>query len=422
MSLWSVLAGAAPRYLALRRSQYWDPETLRRYQHDALGKTLAAAGKIPFYAERFGGAPRVEDFSTVPSLQRKDIRALIESVRGLHPNASTRFTCASSSGSTGTPAEFLFDRAHQIGRYATRARYLFENGWNPAIRNVWLIHHGPFMGQDDAALVESPALLRSRFIYSSTDFANLGRQIAEIDPFHLFAYPEYLAEVLRELERSGRKLPSLKKIFTGSEVLDDVIRQRARDLLGVEIADGYGTTEGFISWQCPAGQYHLNAEHVMVELLDEAGRRVSPGQMGRVILTTLENHLMPLVRYDIGDYAIASSDGCDCGRSLPTMGPILGRSLNLFKLPSGGLLSPWDLVEVLRRYREFRQFQIVQETFDSYTTNFASDEPLSADLEQEIRGEFARIFQMEITVKFNRVAQVPRTQGGKFMIALSRLA
>ena len=55
------------------------------------------------------------------------------------------------------------------------------------------------------------------------------------------------------LERRGRKLPSLKKVFTGSEVLDDPVRQRVRNLLGVEIADSYGTTEGFIAWQCPPG-------------------------------------------------------------------------------------------------------------------------------------------------------------------------
>ncbi len=422
MALWSVLAGAAPRYLALRRSQYWDEETLRRYQHAALSKTLAAAAKIPFYAERFGAAARTEDFGKLPRLRRLDIRALNESVRTLHRDAGARFTCYSSSGSTGTPAEFLFDRAHQIGRYAARARYLFENGWNPARRNVWLIHHGPHLGRDDEQLVHSRAVLRTRFLEASTDFDKLADRLCEIDPSHIFSYPEFLEEIIKELERSGRKLPSLEKVFTGSEVLDDPVRQHVRHVLGVEIADSYGTTEGFIAWQCPAGRYHVNAEHVMVEIVDDADRQVTAGEMGRVVVTTLENHVMPLVRYEIGDYAIASGRRCGCGRMLPTIERVIGRGINLFRLSGDRLLSPWDMVEVVRRYREFRQFQIVQEDLDRYTINFAADSPIAAEIQQEIRAGFAGILCVDVTVTYARVAEVPRTPGGKYMIALSKMA
>ena len=85
------------------------------------------------------------------------------------------------------------------------------------------------------------------------------------------------------------------------------------------------TTEGFIAWQCPMGKYHINAEHMMVDIVDEADRKVHPGEMGRVVVTTLENHLMPLVRYEVGDYAIASTKACVCGRTLPTIDRVIGR-------------------------------------------------------------------------------------------------
>jgi phenylacetate-CoA ligase len=343
-------------------------------------------------------------------------------VRALYPDRAARFTCYSSSGSTGTPAEFLFNRAHQIGRYAARARYLFENGWNPARRNVWLIHHGPHLGRDDEQLVQSRAVLRTRFMEASTDFDQLADQLCEIDPLHIFSYPEFLEEIIKELERSGRTLPSLKKVFTGSEVLDDPVRQHARDALGVEIADSYGTTEGFIAWQCPAGRYHVNAEHMLLEIVDDEDREVAPGQMGRVVVTTLENRLMPLVRYEIGDYAVASDGRCGCGRTLPTIERIIGRGINLFRLRNGRLLSPWDMVEVVRCYREFRQFQLVQEELDRYVINFAAEVPIAVKVEEEIRAKFAKILGIEVTVTYERVAEVPRTSSGKYMIALSNLA
>jgi phenylacetate-CoA ligase len=420
VSLWSVLAGAAPRYLALRRSQYWDEATLRRYQHDALRETLAAAAKIPFYAERFGASPRMEDFSKLPRLRRTDIRALNNSVSTLHH--PSEFTSGRSSGSSGMPAEFLFDRSHQIGRFATRARYLIENGWNPARRNVWLLFHGPYMEQGDAALVKSRAILRTRFIHPSTDFEDLANQVCAIDPRHLYAYPEYLVEVLNVLEREGRKLPSLQKIFTGSEVLEDAVRRRVRNLLGVEIADGYGTTEGFIAWQCPAGSYHVNAEHMMVEILDDDGHPVGPGEMGRVVVTTLENHLMPLVRYEIGDYTIASRGGCGCGRTLPTIERVIGRGLNLFRLADGRLLSPWAFVEVLRDSRLFRQFQIIQETLDRYTLNFAADAPLTPEARKHFHAAFSKLVGTDIALSLEQLAEIPRSSGRKFMLAISRLA
>ena len=80
------------------------------------------------------------------------------------------------------------------------------------------------------------------------------------------------------------------------------------------------------------------------------------------------------------------------------------------------------MVEVVRRYREFRQFQIVQEDLDRYTINFAADSPIAAEIQQEIRDGFARILCVDATVSFERVAEVPRTPGGKYMIALSKMA
>jgi len=101
---------------------------------------------------------------------------------------------------------------------------------------------------------------------------------------------------------------------------------------------------------------------------------------------------------------------------------VVGRGINLFRTSGDRLLSPWDLVEVVRRYREFRQFQIVQEALDRYTINFAADEPASAKAQEELRVEFNRILGIEASLHFARVAEVPRSPGGKFMVAISKLA
>src|SRR5689334_5383744 len=106
---------ATPRYGALLRSQYWKAEQLRSYTEARLEKVLAAAARIPFYRERFATGTRSGDFASVPTLSRADVRELNSSVRSLYP-ADTRLLADSSSGSTGLPVEFLFDRSHQRGR------------------------------------------------------------------------------------------------------------------------------------------------------------------------------------------------------------------------------------------------------------------------------------------------------------------
>ncbi len=205
------------------------------------------------------------------------------------------------------------------------------------------------------------------------------------------------------------------------EVLDDAIRARTQELLGVEIRDNYGSTEGFIAWQCPRGSYHVNAEHLAVEIVDDAGRQVASGEMGRILITTLENRLMPLIRYEIGDYAIASAEVCECGRTLPVIGRVIGRGINLFRMPNGLLKSPWPLVGPIKARPEIRQFQIVQETYDHYIVRYVSDRALDTDAQASISAGFDNVLGIEVTVSFALMETIPRTAGGKFMTALSLL-
>jgi phenylacetate-coenzyme A ligase PaaK-like adenylate-forming protein len=421
MTVLFTLAGALPRYLRLLRSQYWDQETLENNTRSRINETLQAAARIRFYAERFGGAGHIQDFRSLPVLRRAEIPQLNQSVRSLYRPA-TRFCADSSSGSTGMPVELLFDRSHQRGRFAARGRYLSENGWSPIQRNVWLIYLGSYTGSEDQTLIHSRWLLRTRFLTIPADFRELAIELQRLDPVCLYAYPAFLDALLDALERAGCELPSLRWAFTGSEVLDDHVRSRAKRLLGVDIADNYGSTEAFIAWQCPLGKYHLNAEHVFVEIVDENGNPVAPGEMGRVLITTLENHLMPLVRYEIGDYAVAATDRCNCGRTLPTIGRIVGRGMNLFRLNGGRLLSPWLLVAALRDRVEVRQFQIVQPAIDRFVVKFVDDQPMLPTRQELIRADFAKLVGPDAQVAFERVAEIPRTRGGKFMTALSELA
>jgi phenylacetate-CoA ligase len=417
MSSLSMAIGAAPRYAALLKSQYWTPQQLSEYTERQLERTLQAAAKIPFYAARFEGTPKARDLARLEFLKREDIKALNLSVRSIHPRVR-RFLKGASSGSSGMPAEFLFDRPRVRGRYAARIRYLRAHGWNPFQRTVW---HQASRHPDELCADFVRHRLLPGFMGLSSDLAAQVERLVEIDPIYLYIYPSNLDGMIRVLERSHQRLRSLRLVFTVAEMVDDALRERTREALGVEIADNYGTTETFVAWQCPSGSYHINAEHAFLELVDDAGNQVAPGEIGRVIITTLENYLMPLVRYDIGDHAVAVEGMCECGRTLPRLARIVGRKFNLFHSADGRLFSPALLIEPIRLSREIIEFQLIEKTTDSYVVRYVAQQELTEKRESWIRSEFDRLIGAPVTVDFKRAMELARTKGGKFMAAISEI-
>ncbi len=407
---------ALPRYASLLRSQYWSAEQLRAYTRRQLDRTLKAAAKIPFYTAHFGATAKLRDFTRLPILERTDIAALNASVRSMYP-AGHQFLWGASSGSTAIEAEFLFDRSRVRGRYAARMRYLRAHGWNPMRRTMFhqVVH------PEDSDWVRHRFL--PGFMGVSNDLAAQVERVIEFDPLYLYTYPSNIDGMLQVLEETNRKLRSIRRIFTIAETVDEALRERTRRILGVEIADNYGTTEGFIAWQCPEGSYHINAEHVFVELVDEDGRQVAPGEMGRVIITTLENFLMPLVRYDLTDYALAAEGTCRCGRTLPLLGGVVGRKRSLFRHADGRLYFPYVLVDSLRLAEgiKIKQYQIAQMAPEIFRVRYLADHEIENVAQEAIRAEFETILGTPATVIFERVSEFARTKSGKFLQAISEI-
>ncbi len=418
----SLLLAIVPKYIRLLRSQYASAAEIEALVHRRLAATLRAAAEIPFYRERFGACGGPSELRSYPILGRAEIPSLNRSVKERIGGQAGVFQ-DSSSGSTGMPAEFIFDASHQSGRHAARIRYLRVNGWSALRPNAWIV--ALTSRADDSA---DSQLLRSRLRLRSTFLNLIFRPFEEqvdalmaLKPETLYTIPSNLSGLLEVFERRSARLGSLRCIFTGGEVLEDSLRERTMRLLGVEIRDSYGSTEGFIAWQCPAGSYHVNAEHLLVEIVDEGGCQAAAGEMGRVLTTTLENRIMPLVRYEIGDYAIASNARCSCGRTLPVMGKVIGRGINLFRLPDGRIKSPWPLVGPIRRRSEIRQFQIVQQTPDHFLVRYVSDSELERHGQADIQSSFGKLLEIDASVSFQRMDRILRTPGGKFMTALSRV-
>ena len=234
-------------------------------------------------------------------------------------------------------------------------------------------------------------------------------------PDYLLTYPSALEALARHCRDHRIALHGLREVRTLSEVVSPRLRSLCRTVWGVKLVDIYSAQEaGVIALQCPTGDhYHVQAEGVLVEVLDPQDRPCGPGEIGRLVITPLHNFAMPLVRYEIGDFAEVGS-ACACGRQLPVLKRIVGRVRNMMTLPDGG--QAWPLIGDMfyRDIAPIRQFQIVQKSPQRLEMSIAADRPLTDEEEQRLRAVIRERSGHCFEIVFLYPEELPRGPGGKY--------
>jgi phenylacetate-CoA ligase len=241
--------------------------------------------------------------------------------------------------------------------------------------------------------------------------------LARLDPGYVLAYPSALAGIADVFEERGWRLSQLDEATTFGEVLEGECRAKCERVFGKKVVDLYSSEEvGYIALQCPAGdRYHVQAENLVVEILDDEGQACRAGQIGRVVVTTLHNFAMPLVRYDIGDYAEVGTT-CGCGRGLPVLTRILGRQRNLLVMPDGQRRWPvFTDSAALDGLPPFFQFQVVQRTLDTLEVNVVRPtESITPEEEALVARHMQRVLGYPFKIEVRTVREIARSPRGKF--------
>jgi phenylacetate-CoA ligase len=211
------------------------------------------------------------------------------------------------------------------------------------------------------------------------------RWLAEQDADYLVSHPSNVLALAKRAEELNVALPRLREIRTLGETLPGGLREACRRAWNTKVTDSYSSEEaGTIALQCPAGEnYHVQAENLLVEVLDEQDQPCTAGKVGRVLLTTLHNFAMPLIRYDIGDYAEVGA-ACPCGRGLPVLKRIMGRQRNLVTLPDGSRHWPSFPEKKLSPVAPIKQIQLVQTTLRDIEARVVLARPIQAEAESRL--------------------------------------
>jgi phenylacetate-CoA ligase len=321
----------------LERSQWLPANDLRELQFRQLDALLRHAYKtVPYYrwqwhgAYASGDALTVESFGRLPLLRRGDLEHEFDALKSSSPpEAHGGIAEGSTAGSTGNPVRTL--KTELAGLW-----------WQVLTLRDHLWHRRDFSGTL-AAIRTGVAEQEAEGWGPATDMiagkgrslglslrASLGAQLEWLqrhEPDYLLTYPSNVADLARLSLASGIRLSRLREVRTFGEPVTAETREACRQAWDVPLTDRYSTDEaGYIALQCPDHEhYHVQSESVLAEVLDERGRACAPGSVGRIVITTLQNYAMPLVRYDIGDLAEVG-EACPCGRGLPVLRRIVGRT------------------------------------------------------------------------------------------------
>jgi phenylacetate-CoA ligase len=283
------------------------------------------------------------------------------------------------------------------------------------------------LGAQDRVRVVRDRLLRTRLLPAfEMSGANLDRFVEEIRrarPKMLFGYPSALSLIGRHAMAKGARLDELgiRVAFVTSEFLYDEQRRAITQAFGCPVANGYGGRDaGFIAHECPGGGMHISAEDIVVEIVDPAGRALPPGQSGEIAITHLATGDFPFIRYRTGDVAALDVRSCACGRGLPLIKEIQGRTTDFVVARDGTVMHGLALIYVVRDLPGISKFKIVQESIQHTRVQLVVEASFDRGNVELIRNGMTQRLGRDVRVDVDLVADIPAEASGKYRHVISR--
>lgn len=372
---WPAVVGARDAaVLALlfqmESTQWLSAEALRERQNRQLGVLLDHARRhCAFYRERIPND--LARWHEIALLTRADLQTRADAIRATaYPRAHGKTFDIATGGSTAEPVTV---RRTALTQLFWQAATLRDHLWHRRDLSATMAIIRQFPQPVDAskpgrwggALRSGPAW----HLPISTDVDAQLRWLQKVDPDILLTYPANLDALLTQMLHEGVTLPRLREVRTISGTVTPALRERTQQVLGVPLTDLYSAQEvGVIALQCPASDLlHVQSEHLLVEVIDERGQPCREGEIGQVVVTDLHNFAMPLIRYALRDWAEVGPP-CSCGRGMPTLRRVVGRTRNMATSPEGKPF--WPVLETKRMLEalpNLRQCQFEQTAVDAIT-------------------------------------------------------
>lgn len=417
----------------LRGSQYASRGEIEARQLAALKEQAEFAyAHSPLWRERFDAARLLpseirsfEDYRRVPLLTKDDLR---QHGRELLTHQFPVTHVHSTSGSNGRPVKVHVDDDAQQWRRACTIRSDEWSGWRfgERVAMVWgnpeYLHNG-WRGRLRNSLLERASYLDTLKMDEAA-IERFGTEQQRRRPTLLLGHAHSLFLLAEFLKERPRCQFHPRGIISTAMVLHDWQREVIEAVFGCHVTNRYGCEEvSLIACQCEArGGLHINCDNVYVEILAADGEPAPAGEPGSVVVTDLTNRAMPLLRYKVGDVAVATEDICSCGRQLPLLTRVEGREADYVVTADGNVISGISLTENFAvLIPGIAQLQIVQERVDDFLFRIVRSDDFNQQSAALIRSLVADRFGPNARYQVEFVDGIPQEPSGKYRFCISRV-
>jgi len=247
-------------------------------------------------------------------------------------------------------------------------------------------------------------------------------RINRLRPDFVSAISLPLYELVQHARKRGHRLHSPRLIFTSGTTLYPTMRDSIQEVFGCPVRDSYGSREnGLVAGECEMGRLHVFDFHTALEIVDQVGEPAMVGQEGRILLTSLHNLAMPLIRYEIGDVGVLGTGECSCGSGLPFLSRIAGRILEYFPTRDGRMVGGGFFFQLFYGHSWIKEFYVLQTDIDEMIVHFVPNpnRPVSHEDMEQITARIQQAMGSSCAVEWQEEASIPRTRHGKRLFTRS---
>jgi len=419
----------------LRQSQYWDEDTLARWQLDRLNDLLIdARDNSPFHRERLANIKlplsSLYELERLPVLTKDEIRENGEKIKN-HSLPADRFVPSRTGGSTGEPMQYFWDKRGMDWNRGSVYRSAEWAGTRLGERTVQMSgSHYDYNEMQKLKWKLVFFLQRYRdfpIAYMSSDLLEIYYQeLIRYRPTSIWGYASGVYGFAEHIARHhpDAAFPWLKGIITSSENLFPYQRELINEVFGGnKVFDNYGSREMYMAAECNQHDgYHIHAEIILLEVVDRENRRVKPGEMGRILLTDLSNHAFPFIRYEVGDIGTLSEDvECACGIRLPKLKSVEGRIADLIVLPDRVLTAP-NFATLFSDLSGIQSYQIRQDKKNEVEVLIVPATDYSDQVRNYITASMQDLVGENVKVLLNEVNAIEVPESGKRRFVVSSIS
>ncbi len=390
------------------RQAFEHPEgAMAKAQRRAQQLIQHAVTTTPYYAQ-FSGVANLNEF---PILEKRTVRDRYdEFLSSVYDQRDLAVT--STSGSYGVPLAFRLSPDKKARQIAELIYFGEWCGYQVGDKHIFFsatVEKSKLRLLQQNELLVNPVKIDNAWLCQQ-------RQILQHGSFTaLIGYPSAISALVEFCHSKGDTANAFRigVVITVGETLSAPLRQRVSEVFGCPALSRYTTMEfGVLAQEClqPCA-HHTNISSYIIEVVArEEDRPAHPGEIGRVVVTDVFSHAMPLIRYDTGDLAVMG-DSCSCGLQGPIFSTLTGRAAQMITAVDGSLVSPLAISASLRQVDGIRQYQFAQQSADSYEIRVVAMD--SFDGEHALRKRVRDLLGAKAQVIIRQVPDIPPLSSGK---------